>query len=563
MHSLYSSSEGVTFVLFAMLVLLCIKQSKNYDFAEAGFWVPRIPPRAHYLIDCQIVPSKNLIEISEKILFKNSTPKNIHWLLFNWPNDPAMPFELSVNGKVISLGPNHAKNDNKTPIICYLPEPILPNGEVEFVINCIHKGDISRALEIRVNDTKNLDCAIKERNPIPLTHWYPQIWWGFDNHNDFDVRVQIPSNYVVSTSGSFIAATGFYRAKNVRSFGLIIGKDLDKIEERTDDVLIRAFFKNESEGTARLISETAVDVVGFYKRYFGFYPYPFLTIIPGSDDLAGGYPVATNIVAIHGQGAMFKVPPFHWERITAHEIAHQYWGEHILEKDAKDLSWLMIGLGIYTDREYILTRGLGNSKHIGFMSTYLGAVQKKLDTRADRYSDYINLLHFNFNSFVIHAKGFSIISALACLLGYETFKRILVRCLKEYAGRGLGTYDFRLICEEETSEELGWFFDQWVRSNRFLSYEIVYQNCIKRNGQYSSEVWVNRKGDLKMPIPVRAYFKDNTYKDKFTNGILKTCILKFESKSPLKKVELDPNRELAMISATPHDIHRTYPKNKP
>jgi len=309
-------------------------------------------------------------------------------------------------------------------------------------------------------------------------------------------------------------------------------------------VHIRAIHAPAAEKCAQLLLETAADVVGFYRERFGLYPYPNLTIVPGADRPMGGYPMATALVAIHGQRRMDEETELHWRWITAHEIGHQYWGEYVLERDSP--GWLWIGLGIYADREYVRARGLAPDKHQALVGRYLQGVAQGLDTTLTLSQEQYEAEDFDYNNVCIHGKGFSVISALAWLLGQETFDRAYVRCLQEFAGRRLGAGDFERLCKAESGEDLSWFFDQWVRSNRSLLYEAGQETCAKRGDLYVSQVQVTRVGTLEMPVPVAAYFKDGTVQVKRTDRLLDVNALTFESASPLERVRLDPDRELAM-----------------
>jgi hypothetical protein len=94
--------------------------------------------------------------------------------------------------------------------------------------------------------------------------------------------------------------SGYYQAEGVRSFGLFFGKDHQIIEANAGDVLVHCLFTTPDEKCARLLLATTVDTINFYRQRFGLYPYVSLIIVPGMPFLAGGYPVATAMVAIHG-----------------------------------------------------------------------------------------------------------------------------------------------------------------------------------------------------------------------------------------------------------------------
>mgnify|MGYP001386836215 CR=1 FL=1 len=107
------------------------------------------------------------------------------------------------------------------------------------------------------------------------------------------------------------------------------------------------------------------------------------------------------------------------------------------------------------------------------------------------------------------------------------------------------------MCEQETDEDLGWFFDPWVNSNRYLAYRIAARDGHKEDETYTTEVQVRRLGTLKMPVPVVACFEDGTSQRVFTNRLHNVDTLRFRSRSPLKEVRLDPEGALPMIDPPP------------
>ena len=100
------------------------------------------------------------------------------------------------------------------------------------------------------------------------------------------------------------ASTG----EGVRVFGLFIGKGYQSAEADAGDVRVRAVFTPAGRPCAELLLRTAVDVIGFYRQQFGFYPQRSLTIVPGMDYPAGGYPAATGLAVIHGQEHLGERP---------------------------------------------------------------------------------------------------------------------------------------------------------------------------------------------------------------------------------------------------------------
>ncbi|MHC4120727.1 MAG: hypothetical protein ACYSWO_24815 [Planctomycetota bacterium] len=516
--------------VLALTAFSGVAKATEAETAKAGYWVPRQPPRARYRIDCTIKRSEDiLLQGNEVISFVNTTSRPMQTLAITWSQLGDRSLKITANGKPVTL---------PTPVESFpqdftLAEPIGPGEsltlEVEFSLVPFLPGD--------------------SNNIGPVTDW-PRLWWGVDTHDDYQVKLDVPDGYAVATSGRFDRQTGCYHAEAIRSFGFFLGKGYKVLEDQAQDVAVRCLYRLEDRKCAELLQETAIDVINFYREWLGFYPYRILTIIPGGMDRpAGGYPIATSIVGIHGMGRMEEKPELHWRWITAHEIGHQYWSRYVMEKD--NPGWLWIGLGIYADREYCRARSLGDQKHRELMARYIKGVRNGLDTTVSRSPEERSKIKFDFNNIVIHGKGFSIISALDCVLGEALFDRIYRRCLKDFAGRRLGVHEFRAVCEQESGEDLGWFFEQWVNSNKCLSYEIASRKCEKADDAYISEIEVHRLRDLKMPVPVAARFEDGTTQRAFTNRLRKVDTIYFESQSPLKDVQLDPEQALPLVVPPP------------
>jgi tetratricopeptide (TPR) repeat protein len=530
MTSIRSQGERVLVAWILGLAAASMAEAASPEkVTTASFEAPVVPPRAAYTIDVRLDLDNERLEGKQQVRFRNESPASLWRLAMAWPPvQEGGKLGITVGGKTVVLKTDAVSSDGLPLVLFDLPQALLPGQDIS--IDC----------QFSIAETGR---GTPEQ--IVLTQWHPRLWWAFPTVDEFAVKVEVSAGYTPGSSGTLNSRTGYYECKAARDFGLFFSRGLRVIEADADGVLIRCFHPADAESCARLLLDTAVDVVGFYRKRFGFYPHKSLTIIPGSEQPMGGCPVASAIVAIHGQRRMPEKPRLHWQWITAHEIGHQYFGEYVLDRESTE--WLWIGLGIYADREYVRARGLALDKHHELVERYTKGVAEGLDTTMHRTAEQIGDAGFDYNNVVRHGKGFSVISALACLLGPETFDRICLRCLKDFGGRRLGVDAFQALCEAESRQNLGWFFDQWVRSNRHLAYEITSQTCDKQNDRYITRVKVECRGTLRMPVPVMARFEDGTTEVRFTERLLKTNDLEFVSRSPLKQVRLDPNEELAMV----------------
>ncbi|MHC4220122.1 MAG: hypothetical protein ACYSU7_16880 [Planctomycetota bacterium] len=519
-------------VVPALLTLPATGETNGRGADDTAFRAPAVPLRAHYSITCAVDPDAGRLRGSETIRLTNNTEQPMQRLAVDWSAEGDLPVTVTMGtttAKALAVA-----TGTRTTRLLELPAPLPPGQVVQLAIEFVETFGLPESLA-----------------GIPLTDWHPRLWWGYPTHDDYEVDVQMPSGWVLGTSGRPDEKSGRWRATGARSFGLFVGKGLEVSQAASGPVAIQCIHTPAAAPCAKLLLETAVDAVGYYRDHFGMYPHASLTIIPGGTRPMGGYPVATAMVAIHGQERFSDRPPLHWQWITAHEIGHQYWLEHVLSAERDDWGWLMIGLGIHADRGYCLARGLSLGKHGEIMERYVAGVREHLDTTVERPYEQLANVKFDFNNVVVHGKGYAIISALDCLLGPETFARIVRRCLDEFGGRRLGRADFQAVCEQESGRDLAWFFDQWVRTNRYLSHRITGQESTKQRGAYVSEVRVERLGTLLMPVPVEARFADGTSRRAFTDRLSEVAVLRFTSSGPLTEAVVDPDGVLPLVVPPP------------
>jgi tetratricopeptide (TPR) repeat protein len=489
-----------------------------------SFWAPKEPIKALYTIDLKVDPREALLEGEEEIELVNSTARPLSRLVFKW--SPGSRGNMKVFNNDIPL-----ESLSKYPMLFEISDPLRP-------------GDTARL-------SARFSFDIPQLKYLRLIDFHPRLNWGYPHHDDFKVKVKVPKDYELVTSGLFDASLGRYMAKDVANFGVVATEGFLSADGKADDIYVKAIFTEKGRGCGEFVLHEALDVIKFYKEILGFYPQQILSIIPGSETAGGGYPFATNIIAIHGQEGFERASDW-WRWITAHEIGHQYFGERVLEGDVlgeEELGWLWIGLGIYLDREYSRAHGLNLGIHR--YREYIEGIRKGFDTTIERPFERYAAIDFDFNNVVIHGKGFSIICALEVVIGKETLSSIFRKILSEFKGRPLGAYKFQEICEDESGQDLAWFFRQWLRTNAYLSYAVESIEAKHYGERHATKVKVKRLGLIGMPIPVEAHFEDGSVQRKLTDRTLLLNELEFQSKAKLIDVRLDPDDVLPLIYPPP------------
>jgi len=519
---------SICFILLGLLSNVACAPSVA-DSGE-GYWVPVEPPKCRYVIDAKVDLDVGFIEGKETVILRNDSNRSISVVGIDWLKSPTYSIDVAALGENLPVLNMQKENSVESPLFYLLPEPLEPGRQIRF--------------DVTFKKTFEVD---EDNTTFGTTGWYPRIWWdGLPVHDSFSVKLDIPEGWALAISGRLDERSGRYEIDGARTFGIHLAKDQKSETREVDGIQVTTLFTEKGAKAASVCMDTAVDAIKYYKDWLGFYPHKFLYIIPGGTGRWGGYPFATGIVVIHGEETFKDGEPLtHWQRITAHEIGHEYWGEWVLDPERP--AWVWIGMGIFADTEYIYARNIDPERRQGWMGNYLNGMAMYNDTTVDISPARLSKIRYDHNNTVIHSKGFSIVSALDSALGRETFERIYKKCLQVYGGKRLGWRELQRFFEKEGGQNLNWFFDQWVRSNTYLCYKIEAQESNREGEDYLSAVKVRRLGTMKMPVPVKAIFKDGSEQMKETDRNLEISVLTFTSKSELKEAIIDPEHKLAML----------------
>ena len=196
-------------------------------------------------------------------------------------------------------------------------------------------------------------------------------------------------------------------------------------------------------------------VLPFFIDYVGPYPYRKLANVQ-SKTRFGGLENANTIFyhenSTTGDGRN--------EALVAHEIAHQWFGNHATEKTFAHL-WLSEGFATYMAILYF-EKFYGKDTAAAFLKedreelrTFLKNSSRPVVDTAE--TDFMALLNPN-----SYEKGSWVLHMLRQRVGDSLFRMAIRRYYKEFGGGVAGTDDLQKIFEEVSGEEFGEFFRQWL-----------------------------------------------------------------------------------------------------
>ncbi len=219
------------------------------------------------------------------------------------------------------------------------------------------------------------------------------------------------------------------------------------------------FHQDREAGIATF--ETPVrQAMEFYSDHIGPFPYEKLGNVEAAG-ISGGMELASAI--FYGEKSVTTKPA---TRLVAHEIAHQWFGDAVTEKDWDDV-WLSEGFATYftllTTEHYegreAFVAGLKQSRENIF------TLQKKMPgvpVIHDNLADMTKVLNQ-----LVYQKGGWTLHMLRGLVGDENFWAGIRDYYARYRDRNVSTDDFRKVMEENSGMELKWFFDQWLHRGGF------------------------------------------------------------------------------------------------
>jgi len=227
----------------------------------------------------------------------------------------------------------------------------------------------------------------------------------------------------------------------------------------------------------------------FIEEKYGIYQFPF----------GGGMEHQTN----SGQGTFN-------ESVTAHELAHQWWGNDVTCRTWRDI-WLNEGFATYGE-------ALWQERKPG--SSGLPALHSAMNSRrptAVNNSVYVynpNSVNRIFSSNYSYRKGAWVLHMLRKVVGDETFFAILGEFRDQFSGSAATTDEFVAVASAVAGRDLTDFFRQWVYGVGAPAYAFGWQNVTIHGQDYlrvslrqtQNENWPGAgapPGQFVMPIDVR------------------------------------------------------------
>ena len=315
-------------------------------------------------------------------------------------------------------------------------------------------------------------------------HWFPCYDFPHDKVTN-ELIVTVKDNYKVLSNGRLVNVKED-RKKDTKTyhwsqelphstylFMLAIGP-FEVIQDFLGDLPVNYWVYKKDVEDAKWIFKKTPYMIEFFNKLFE-YEYPWAKYDQVTSPRMGGGAESTSATVL-GERAIYDKraeQDFSFERVIAHEIAHQWWGDLITLRTWAH-TWLNESFGTYSD--YLYTRYDKGEDEGAF--ALLGKKNQYLREAHTRYMrpivfDRYDRAQDNFDSHT-YPKGAAVLHMLRFIIGDKPFFRTLKHFLHKHEFQAVDTHDFMIAIKDVTGQNLDWFFEQFIFKPGHPVFDISY-----------------------------------------------------------------------------------------
>ncbi len=428
----------------------------------------------------------------------------------------------------------------------------------------------------------------------------------FSDFGVYDVRLTLPRGFTIGATGRLEKATDnpdgtrthHFVQEDVHDFTWTASRRFLERTARFEDpgyppVAIRLLLQPEHAHLAERHLEATRIALRSYGTWTAPYPYPQITVVdPAWNSASGGMEYPTLFTA----GTNTWAPPALQspESVTIHEAGHQFVYGLVANNEFEE-SWLDEGFNTFLEEKakalFLGPAGEGK-RYFGLAQSRRGSRggwpvvapgvsqgrseddvstlrrEGKLDVMARRGWEYRTSRSYGLNSY--GKPGLSLLT-LERLLGDETMVRVLRTYARRFRFGHPTSDDFIAVVNEVTGRDWRWFFDQTWFSSDLCDYAVSAKSAPARKAQgfvegkdgqpalapsppkqaadegpYESEVTIERKGEVKLPVELLVEFADGQRLRESWDGQDRWKRFVYRRPVRMTRAVVDPERRIAM-----------------
>lgn len=314
----------------------------------------------------------------------------------------------------------------------------------------------------------------------------PDIWWPTKDHvsdkpDSMALHITVPEPLVVAANGVLrsvdhsgdLATYHWFISTPISSYNVSLNIAPYRIIEEIyrsvagDEFPVQFFVLPEDYDRGIVLFAEILQHLEFFERNLG--PYPFRIdkyAAVQTPHLGMEHQSIIAYGANFDNGSMTGGVDWGFDALHHHEMSHEWWGNMVTNSDWKDM-WLHEGFGTYMQPLY-LEQTQGIHTYHAYMESLRGGISNG-QAVAPRESQSAKEIYTG----DIYSKGAWILHTLRHFIGDEAMANLLRRMAYPdpemetvrdgRQTRFVTTDDFVALAERVSGEELGWFFEVYLR----------------------------------------------------------------------------------------------------
>ena len=472
-------------------------------------------------LEAAIFPSLRKIEAYATLVFENKSADTIHQFLVNYPRNSS----IEIQGADI---------ENFNPVLktawLVLPAPLKPKETLRLIIkvtrqhfgfkdanedfSVLENGTFINNFELfpsfGVNRSFYLNDPHKRRNkelPAPQRAYkledesrYTESFFGAHTGLiDFKAKLSTSDEQIAIAPGSLVkywTESGrnyfIYETKApMINFYNIMSAELKVKSARYNGIDIAVYYHKAHKWNVDRMLQASEDALDFFSDTFGPYQHKQLRIIefPGyrsfAQSFANTVPYSEKIGFITDLRNKQEIDPVYY--VTAHEVAHQWFGHQLNAANVQGSQILSETLSQYAALQLML-KEYGEVKLRKFLAYELDAYLKG---RASEYLEELPLMRAENQDYIHYRKGSVVMMAIADRIGFDALNRAIASLVSQFKfseGQLATTLDLLEAIKAESSPEHIAFIEQQFTQITLYNIRMASAQLDKSNQQLTLNI---------------------------------------------------------------------------
>ncbi len=343
--------------------------------------------------------------------------------------------------------------------------PTLFQAGESYAVTLYYHGRPSGGLYIGKNKYGHF-CAFGDNWPNRARYWIPCIDYPSDKAR-VTFEITVPEKYDVIANGQLTGkqASGnreqtyyFTTRAPIPTYCAVIGICKFSITKTSTTGGLPLYYYTYPEDSLQAAYgfRHVPDMVSFYDSLIGPYPFSKLALVQSSTVYGG---MENSSAIFFPENSPTYTGSGDNEETVAHEIAHQWFGDDVTEKDFSQL-WLSEGFATYFSMLYLGSRH-GETRFNDLLQRakriYQHVSKGKIPVIYTGYKDPVELL-----SVENYQKGALFLDSLRHYIGDEAWYKGIRLYYHKFAHKNVTTDDFRKVMESTSHKGLAPMFHQWL-----------------------------------------------------------------------------------------------------